>query len=320
MLIKDLFEAKFKKPITMYHGTTSEFLSSILKQGMVPNPKRKKWDTDPDVSLTTQSRASLEGSYWSSNLITASSSASNTKNKFGGNPILIIADIQTQSAKADEDNITYDLKRQYDDSFGGSYSGNPRLVAEVFYDSQEYYQKAKEKFIKNSHDSMSNSNNLKPVPVDLLSQVFDALSLRIIAHGIREAKGDDYWSPIKRVKNKPETIPTVEETERNLLNLKDKVTRYYRESTTNTGQFSHTLRITDPVTFGGANKITHIMEIPDSYFKDKKYIQPPIILHYGNKNLPEKFMSDYKSRVGKFPGLVDKNNNMLLSADIENKD
>lgn len=317
MRIVDLFEAKFKKPILMYHGTSREFLPSILKQGMVPNPKRKKWDTDPAASLSMHSRASLEGSYWTSNLLTATSSAYNTTDKFGGNPIILIANIQTQDAKADEDNITFNLKYTYDNAFGGSYSDNPRLVADVYYDNLEYYNKIKEKFIKSIHEEFKGNSN-QPVPVNLLSDTFDALTLRIIAHGIKDAKGDEYWSPIYRVKNKPEVPPTVNETEANLLKLKDGLTRYYRSSTEYKNQFNHTLRITDPVTFGGANRITHIVEIPKGYFdENKKYIQPEIILHYGDKNLPEKFISDYTSRVGKFPGLVNKNNEILIKSSEE---
>jgi hypothetical protein len=315
MRINQLTEAKFKKPIVMYHGTSSEFLSSILKHGMIPNPKKKKWDTDPDVSLTTQSRASLEGSYWTSNLLTATSSGSNTTNKFGGETILIIANIQTGSAKADEDNVTYELKYQYDKAFGGSYSSNPKLVADVYYDSKEYYDKAKDKFITNVHNNLKDNPN-QPQPSELLSDIFDASTLRIIAHGIADAKGDEYWSPIYRVKNKPTIPPTVSETENNLLMLKDKLTRYYRSSASNKNvdQFSHTLRITEPITFSGANRITHILKIPKSYFdENKKYIQPPLVLLYGNKNIPEKFLKDYTSRIGKFPGLVNKTNEILLN-------
>lgn len=306
MRLRQITEAKFRKSITMYHGTSSVFLQSILSNGLVPDPKKKKWDTDPGVSLGTHSRVSLSGSYWTGNLITATSSARNTTEKFGGNNLIVIAQIQTQSAMADEDKITFSLKWEYDDAFGGNFSENPHMIAATYYDTREYYQKAKDKFIKSVHEKLSDSNEQKPVPEKLLANTFDALSLRIIAHGINDAKGDTYWSPLNRVKNKPDNIPTVSQTEQNLLDLKDKLTRYYRESAIDTQAFSHTLRVTKPVNYRGANRITHIVEIPDGYFKSGEYIQPPIISHYGSTDLPEKFMNDWKTRIGKFPGITKK--------------
>lgn len=305
MRLRELTEAKFRKSAVMYHGTSSEFLPSILKQGMIPEPKRKRWDVDPDSSLGTHSRVSLTGSYWTSNLLTATGSARNTANKFGGNSIVVIAKIQTQSAMTDEDNINFSLDQSYDESLGGSYTQNPGLVASVFYDAPDDYEKARAKFTQILHSRLT-KNEQKPVPEGLLEKTFDAMSLRIIAHGIRSAGNDKYWSPLGRVSNKPNTEPTVDETEKNLSMIKDKLTRYYRESTTDTEIFRHTLRITEPVTFRGANRITHIIEIPDGYFKNKEYIQPPIIVHYGNKkDLPEKFISDYTTRKGEFPGIAE---------------
>lgn len=308
MRFKELFEAKFKKPITMFHGTSSKFLRTILKTGMIPNPKDKKWDTDPNAGLMTQSRVSLNGSYWSGRLITATSSALNTTNKFGGNSIIVIAQIQTQSAKADEDQISFDIPREYDFAFGGVYSNNPRLVAQVYYDNRDYYNEKKEVFIKAIHNALTD-NPKKPIPYGLLDDLFDTFTMRIISYGIKETGIDDYYSPLKQIKNKPNGVPTTEEMEQDLLKIKDKLTRYYRESTEDRGKFSHTLRITDPVDFSGANRITHIVEIPKHYFdENKNFVQPPIILHYGNpKEFPDKFLDEYTSRVGDFPGMVDKN-------------
>lgn len=303
MRLRELTEAKFRKSVTMFHGTSSVFLPTILSNGLIPNPKKKKWDVDPNISLGTQSRVSLPGSYWTSNLLTATSSALNTTEKFGGETIVVIAQIQTRSAMADEDNVTHSLRWEYDSAFGGIYSDKPGLVASVYYDSRDYYEQAKQKFINQVHNELSGDNEKKPIPEKLLGQTFDALTLRIIAHGIKDAGNDRYWNPVNRVTNKPDNTPTVPETEQNLLNIKDKLTRYYRESTEDASAFRHTLRITEPVTYRGANRITHIVEIPDGYFKDGKYIQPPLISHYGGLELPTKFMTDYESRKGEFPGI-----------------
>lgn len=322
MRISDLYEAKFRKPITMFHGTSSKFLRNILKTGIIPNPKEKKWDVDPSASLTSQSRVSLDGSYWSGRLMTATSSALNTTEKFGGNSIVVIAKIQTQNAKADEDQIMYSIPRIYDFALGGSYSSNPRLIASIYYDSKDYYNEKKENFIKEMHESLTN-NTEKPIPYKLLANLFDIFTMRIISYGVEETGIDDYYSPLNRVKNRPDTVPSANEMEQELKRMKDKLTRYYRETTEDKGTFSHTLRIVDdPVDFKGANQITHIVEIPKSYFDDnKKYVQPPIILHYGNvKTFPKKFMDEYTSRVGEFPGMVDANGNLLYIPNYSEKD
>jgi hypothetical protein len=304
MRISELFEAKFRKPIPMFHGTSTVFLRSILKTGMVPNPKLKKWDTDPKASLTTQSRVSLSGSYWSGRLMTSISSANNTIEKFGGNKLIIIANIQTQSAKADEDQITFDIPREYDYAFGGVYSTRPDLVAQVYYNSKKYYEDAKSKFVKSLHNSLTENPN-KPIPTDLLEELFNTFTIRIISYGIKEAGNDTYYNPIKNINPIP-NVPSTEEAESELLKLKDKITRYYRETTEDKGRFSHTLRITDPVDYSGANRITHIIEIPKSYInKNKDFVQPEMILHYGNpKTIPNKFIDEYINRVGDFSGMV----------------
>lgn len=305
MRLRQLTDAKFRKSVTMYHGTSSEFLPSILKTGLVPNPKKKYWDDDPNVSMTKASLASLEGSYWTSNILTASSSAHNTIKKFGGSAIIVIAQIQTQSAVADEDNIAFPLEWNYDKAFGASISAKPKQVAYHYYDNRNYYEDVKKKFIELTHNDLSKNNDKKPISNNLLANAFDAMSLRIIAHGIKDAGDDTYWSPLKDIKNKPEEEPTVSETEKNLLDIKDKITRRYRETTLDKDDFRHTLRITEPVTYSGANRITHIIEIQNGNFVNGEYIQPPVIIHYGNeKTIPKKFIEDFKSRIGKWPGII----------------
>jgi hypothetical protein len=299
MLIKELFtEAKFRKPITMYHGTSTNFLRSILKHGMAAKPKQKTWQTDPDASLNVQSRASLTGTYYASNFMTAYSSAGRTVNKFPGERMIVIAQIQPQSAKSDEDNISGYLNSSYNSAFGGNYSDNYRIVSEIYYDYRENYNRVKNKFIDILHGELT-KNQKKPVPKNLLSDTFDIITLRIIAYGAVEDK-----FLFSRIENKPSSVLSTQEAEQSLLDIKEKLTGYYRESTIDTDDWSHTLRITDPVGFSGANKITHIIEIPKTKFDDKhKIIPQKLILYYGDSNtVPEKFITDYKKSIGDFPG------------------
>lgn len=307
MRYHELVEAKFRKPNIMFHGTSTAFLPSILKNGMVPKPKSKSWDVDPDVSLYSQSRVSLEGSYWTSNLLTATSSAWRTANKYKGEQLLVIAQIQEQQAHADEDSVTYWINNSFSQAFGtGLYAERPDLVAQIFYDHPDRIKEVKSKFTKEINHNLS-GNKAKPIPENLLNDLFDSYVLRIIAHGEKDAGGKEWYSPLKNVINKPDRIPSVDEAENNLLSQKDRLTKYYSETAIETpNSFSHSLRITEPVTYSGANKILFLIEI------DQKSYDTPLILHYGKPPLPNKFLEQWYSKKGDFPGLVTPDGKMLI--------
>lgn len=308
MRYHELLEAKFRKPNIMFHGTSTAFLQSILKNGMVPTPKSKSWDVDPDVSLNSQSRVSLEGSYWTTNLLTATSSAWRTSNKFKGEELIIIAQVQEQQAYADEDSVTYKINSAFSTSMGSSmYSERPDLLAQTYYDNPTHIQDAKKKFSDTLHKGLTN-NLKKPIPEQIFDNLFDSYVLRIISHGEKESGGKEWYSPLYRVKNKPETIPSVNQAETSLLAQKDKITKYYNESAIETpNSWNHTLRITEPVTYSGSNKILFIIE------RDKKLQNLPLKLHYGTPPLPKKFMEQWYSRIGDFPGLMTPDGKMLTN-------
>jgi hypothetical protein len=315
MRYHELVEAKFRKPNIMFHGTSTAFLQSILKNGMVPRPKSKSWDVDPDVSMISQSKVSLEGSYWTSNLRIAISSAWRTAKKFKGDQLIIIAQIQQQQAHADEDSVTFVINDAFSNSFGGRvYQERPDLVAELYYDHPDRIQKIKEVFNEKLHNNLT-KNTKKPIPTNMLNDLFDAFAMRLIAHGEKESGGKEWYSPLRRVTNKPDNVPSVNEAENNLLAQKDKVTRYYSESAIEQpNQYDHVLRITEPVTYNGANKILFVIE------RDKKLetvrgslmLYYPLKLHYGTPPLPNKFMEQWYSLIGTFPGLITPDGKMLV--------
>ena len=71
-----------------------------------------------------------------------------------------------------------------------------------------------------------------------------------------------------------------------------------RESAENDMLSSHTLRITEPVKYRGANRIINIVIIPD--FGSTK--PEPLEIMYGPEELPERFIQGYKDLMGYFPG------------------
>lgn len=85
--------------LLMYHGTTSKFLRTILKKGLVPG-KMKVWDAEK------KDLESLEGVYLTNSFMTAYSAAGTAFRKFGGNRLFVIAQVSLGVGIAmDEDEL-----------------------------------------------------------------------------------------------------------------------------------------------------------------------------------------------------------------------
>jgi len=103
---KILFERRLQPTTLMYHGTSSTFLRSILKNGLDPNPKQKSWDVGG-------TKPSLGGVYMSPKAARSTRlAAEEAVNKYGGSPILITIQVVASSGTPDEDNI-FNILAQY---------------------------------------------------------------------------------------------------------------------------------------------------------------------------------------------------------------
>lgn len=321
----EIFETKFKKPRIMYHGTSDVFLPSILKQGLLPNPKKKKWDTDDQEVESSFSRVSLSGSYWTSNYMTASSSATNNRQKFGGNELTIIAQIAEQSAYADEDNINSPLKWAMSDTV---IEFNPNIrpdfwisIADgVFGEDAILRDKIEISFMNNLHKHLDGSE--KHIPNRKLSNdILETLLLRAMVFEKKNGMRLEHW-----IRNIP-PLPSIKEIEQHLLHLRDKITRSYRNTTNYSPDiYNHTLRVNVPVGFSGANKILWIIRKRKYEWIDNgkginggsQLIVHPLEMLYGTLPLPADFLKQYKERIGQFPGLVDKTGKILMPNERKN--
>ena len=312
-LIVDLVEAKFRKPHIMYHGTSTKFLRSILKNGIQPKPKEKTWADDPQQVIQSFSRASLEGSYWSGNLMTATSSASNTRRKYGGNDLLVIAQISEQSAYADEDLINFALLQSLNNTVADTHPGIRRdfhmILGHDLYDESKNKERVQKIFRDHLHELLGGSEKHEPNK-EFFNELLDTLVKRNLAYERKSGMSLDRW-----VVNVPD-LPTITDIEQHVNRLREQLTRSYRATALDRSQFSHNLRITLPVGFSGANKILQILEIPQWRWEDegddKKLKVDPFILLYGSKDLPSNFYNQYESRVGKFPGLMTPDGEILI--------
>lgn len=283
-----------------YHGTTSEFLREILKKGMIPDPKRKRWDTDEDTSKASMTRISLEGSYWTQNLMTAMGSANNTVRKYGGYPIYIIAQLNQKSALQDEDNLKFQLESYMEEAFSGSVITNS--IINVYIETlinEEYYNNALNSFIEKAHNFLSNNNEKSPIYRKELKEYFDSFIMRFLWYDIHSSesykryfisqyrynveKDDSYIEDEKERENKYENIlknvfdghMNKSYWEKNLLYSIDALTKKYHDVRFKENEFSPTLRILEPVNFKGKNKIISIIgdeDYRERYKKEKSVL------------------------------------------------
>lgn len=82
-----------------YHGTSTVFAKRILSEGFVPNPKRKVWDSG------TGKFESYVGTYASRDFEIAADAARAAAKKFNGRPVVFELQVETRGAMIDEDEL-----------------------------------------------------------------------------------------------------------------------------------------------------------------------------------------------------------------------
>jgi hypothetical protein len=330
-LFNVLERKKFRQPLVMYHGTSDVHLRGILKQGVVPSAEEKVWATDKEVQAFDFSRASLEGSYWTSNMMTARSSSTTARNTFGGEPLLVIARIAESSAYADEDSMTSTIQRALPEMFNSLREQGQGLIPEAAIKSAAliYFGGWNEEgfspeamlnaYAKILHEYLAADAAREPVDMDLMKRMMEAHMMRQLAYA-NEHEGDGYYKDqyakeMNRLadEGKVPPIPSLTDVEATIKGLQNELTRKYRKTAlASHGDFAHTLRITEPVTFRGANKIICILGDLANW-KEMGYEQQykaPLVLYYGTP--PPDFFEQYKQRVGEWHGAVNPQGQMVI--------
>jgi len=126
---------------------------------------------------------------------------------------------------------------------------------------------------------------------------------------------DQYAKEMNRLadEGKAPPIPSLSDVETTIKGLQNELTRKYRKTAfASHGDFAHTLRITEPVTFRGANKILCILGDLATW-KEMGYenqYTAPLVLYYGKP--PADFFEQYKQRVGEWHGAVNPQGEMVI--------
>lgn len=101
MRYKELTERQQQRTEIMYHGTSSNLVPSILKNGLLANPPKKTYDVDTFGAST----ASMGGVYVADNKEFANTIAQEAVETHGGEPALVTIQYVKGSADIDEDDL-----------------------------------------------------------------------------------------------------------------------------------------------------------------------------------------------------------------------
>lgn len=281
-------------PVVMFHGTSSKFLRSILKQGFLPDPREKRWTDDPDAGWHRSSRASFPGTYFTENVMTAMSSASNTTSKFGGNSVYVVALIQQRSALVDEDHLVTVLESH-------RFLGDTSAIAEIWkdlygdtegrYRSTDYTRRVYAGWLKTVMNRLEVDERAFSQPV--MQNLFIALVKRKAAYLGKQASSHLTYGL---------TLPNPREAEQEYRKALDvfvhkmkALATNYRKGKDPRETFMHNVRITEPVTYRGRNRILAVYEEVGSRGPGDPL---QLKIHYG-KPVPE-FEKDFRQRWGEF--------------------
>jgi len=310
-LIKALHIVLASKKI-YYHGTSIKFLRSILKQGILPTTEEGVWRNaykEEDTHVLSPSKKSLEGSYWTTSVINASSYANAAKRKLGGNPLFVAANIETRTAFPDEDDFLSIISRGMSRLWGedANTSGSERAWVEVYYsilfnkkDGKNAIKYWRDTFVQWLKDIYPDNKYITVEYTKILDRLlitelrrrisyiddfqYKSLVARTIDYFIYPNKVD--WETIEKKYPKPKSID--EETNRrkyvDLLSQKLK-------KLVDRDKFNPTLRITKPVAYNGSNRIIMLLEDieGDNYNHTFK-------VHYGK--IPPEFLKSWKELIG----------------------
>ena len=262
-----------------YHGTSTVFAKRILSEGFVPNPKRKVWDQEGGRL------ASYQGTYFSTNFMTASSSAMNAAKKFQGRKCIFEVQLETRTALMDEDQLP-DVKYQLNNTAG-------YLLFDMLYNkatgySAEYGKEENREWVASSDakklvgkaagDWIENfvaqkiRGEVKPLP-------------RKYTDGLRKPIEQWMWALLRAAaegyhENVDAEPPDVQKAKTEVMRKIGSIARF------SDGSFiGNNARVLTPVDFRGANKILAAVVEPqrhDPIEEGRDYKDPkPVYVVYG---------------------------------------
>jgi hypothetical protein len=281
-----------------------------LKKGLIPTAP-KAWADDKDAQATGQrSRAAYGGIYFASNPRVAFSSVHKPRgNDDSQYPVIIVATIQPRAALPDEDDFTFDIDFAF--SRATKTAENPAVtgyyyIGQYLDDFQEpgHREAAYTQFA----DALSGVLLRKGVTVPMaeLRKLSDPLFDAEVKRRASTMKSDQYGSygfkqyvtnraldhlkfhvgkKTATVEDLPPQLreqPSYDSGEADFrAALEALMRRAKRAAIGEKDAFRHTLRVMEPVTYSGRNRITAVVSLPDYYSRSSG--QPiTVVSHFGD--------------------------------------
>ena len=273
----------------LYHGTSLNNLREILKVGLIPNPKKRVWETDQDESSSRLSRESYGGIYLTNNFMTAKSAATTAGDPKSG--MIVAVRVETKTLIADEDNLIYKL--QYGlNAVNEGYLMNEFMMIGTFIEYK--LGKMEDKFRKAANHLLDlilenipepTKQKTKENSIEVFTKMVKALLIRNLAFTLKEYSEPkrNGWET-SQLKHRLEEfglsiddIPDVQTAWMTLKNLIDQGTRKIAVISKQVNESNYTSRSMTPIAYGGANKIVCVME-----YETKHSVDEPsdLIFHY----------------------------------------
>lgn len=292
----------------LYHGTAVKNLSSILSQGLIPDPKERVWSEDPEASSRTISRQSFSGVYLTSNFMTAKSSATRAGNPESG--LIIATIVETKTLKVDEDKLAYPLQNALSRI-------NEGLILNEWLTVQTYIEclkgnisseinKAAQSFV-NSFLETGNFPYLSDIKKSKIKEALQDISIllvkglleRNVAYILSETSGWEktrYSYDFENNGLNIESVPSVRQAEEKFRSVLEYATKKFLFLSSSVGDFNFTARAVEPIRYSGANRIICIMQ----YQRPKDYKEASVLKfpYCSDNSVKEKLLNDWSKHIG----------------------
>jgi len=301
----------------MYHGSNLKNKDIILSQGLIPNPKKRKWKEDTNVSFHQPSRASLGGIYLTTNIMTATSSG--TVAGGGGACLLVVVSVQSGNLLADEDDFKFALNDikipglvmnewMMQRLYAGSVALKEGTIPQEQYrkEIRDELERTKKAFVSGFIDRINRKLSKELTPQELsaaealLDQGFFIALKRLASHveswGSRGWGSEELWG-VER--------PNAGEAEAEFKRLEDRLTRVFkrvgrpehRQETAN-----QIARIETPIGYSGRNRIVAVIEVLPYQRETGTQVK---VLYPPSGKIPQKVIQDWEEREGPWRPVTD---------------
>jgi len=284
----------------MFHGTSSKFLRKILKKGLYFDEKNRVWSDEIEDNYHND-RESYPGVYFTKNFMTAYSAAGNAFRKFGGDRVIIVAQIETRSPQVviDEDSVKYNLERI------GSKNlvENDWLLLEYILDPEAYFKW--EEAWDNFKVTLLYDRFHYPKKIDNIFPLFKEIAFQYLLYKASFLKEDrllyDNREKLKKIKEKY----NLKDARKKFRKLFDTFLRKMnflanlKEEEKGSNFSLHSIRITEPVNYRGSNRILCVVIIKDRDF-DTDEPNKIKIVYSKSKEAEEMVLDNFGKSIGSF--------------------